>query len=162
MPIIYPESCRGMTTGSLNQVKRDGYAVSAGKQGGAFSVQYVKERIADLAGYTRKNEPLGIFMSQLSEARKDIECTTDAVSASARKMVNEAEGASASMTDASRKMREATDKLNAQMQKFHATFSNAKFDEQAKAAQSLADALERLAKLEEKGMLSKVIAALNK
>lgn len=101
-------------------------------------------------------------MSQLAETRKDIECTTDAVTASARKMVNEAENASASMTDASRKMREATDKLNAQMQKFHATFASVKFDEQAKAAQSLADALERLAKLEEKGMLSKVIAALNK
>lgn len=101
-------------------------------------------------------------MSQLAEASKTIHETADAVSAATRKMVNEAATSSASLTDASRKMRDATDKLTAQMQKFHVAFSNSKFDEQAKAAQSLADALERLAKLEEKGMLTKVMAALNK
>ena len=162
MPIIYPESCRGLTSGALRQIKQHGFTNSAGKEGGAFSLTYVKSRMADLSEYKSKREPLGIYMSQLHEARKDIEETTDAVSASARKMIAEASSASASLTDSSRKMRDATEKLNAQMSKFHTIFANTKFDEQAKAAQSLADALERLAKLEEKGLLSKVMAALNK
>lgn len=101
-------------------------------------------------------------MSQLTEAKKDIDSTTDAVSASVHRMIDEAEKASRAMTESSRKMREATDKLTAQMQRFHLAFSSAKFEDQAKAATSLADAMERLAALEEKGLLSKVIAALNK
>lgn len=161
MPIIYPDSCKGITSGAMRQLKTQGFT-TAGTDGGACSTEYVKNMIASRSGYTRKNEPLGIYMSQLTEAQKDIEATSDAVSASARKMVESARAASEGLTESSRKMRESTDKLTAQMQKFHAAFSSSKFDEQAKAAQSLADAMERLAKLEEKGMLSKVIAALSK
>ena len=161
MAIIYPESCRGITAGALRQIKQTGYT-TAGVDGGAFSKAYINGLVSDRTGYTRKNEPLGIFMSQLTEAKKDIDETTEAVNSSARKMVDGARQASESLTDCSRKMRESTDKLTAQMQKFHSAFSSAKFDEQAKAAQSLADAMERLALLEEKGLLSKVIAALHK
>ena len=161
MAIIYPPSCRGMTSGAMRQVKQQGFT-TAGRDGGAFSAKFVKAQIANRTGYTRHNEPLGIYMSQLEEARKDIEATTDAVSASTRKMVEAARTASADMTEASRKMRDATERLVAQMGKFHSTFASSKFDEQAKAAASLADAMERLAALEEKGMLSKVIAALHK
>lgn len=161
MAIIFPESCRGITAGALRQIKQQGFT-TAGKDGGACSKDYVQGLIFSQTGFTRKNEPLGIFMSQLTEATKTINETTEAISASSRKMVNEATTASAALTDASRKMRDATDKLTAQMQKFHTVFSNSKFDDQARAAQSLADALDRLAKLEEKGMLTKVIAALNR
>lgn len=48
------------------------------------------------------------------------------------------------------------------MQKFNNIFASAKFSEQAQAATSLADALERLAKLEERGLLEKVMTALAK
>lgn len=162
MAIIFPASCRGVSSGAMRQIKQHGFTTSAGKDGGAFSPDYIRAMVANPTGYTRKNEPLGIYMSQLAEAQKTIESTTDAVSASARKMVDEARNASSELTESSRKMREATDKLNSQMQKFHSIFSGAKFDEQAKAAQSLADALERLARLEEKGLLSKVMASLSK
>ena len=75
-------------------------------------------------------------------------------------MSDSAEQASLDMINSSRKMREATEKLTVQMQKFHTIFNNAKFDEQAKAAASLADSMERLATLEQRGLLSKVIQAL--
>ena len=161
MAIIYPEHCRGTTAGALRQVKQQGFT-TAGTEGGLFSSEYVKGMQAIAVGFTRKTEPLGKFMSQLTEAKTQIEDVSAAVSAASRKMVEEAAAASESLTASSRKMREATEKLTAQMGKFHAAFANAKFDEQAKAAQSLADAMERLAELEEKGMLSKVIAALHK
>lgn len=161
MAIIYPDSCKGITGGALQQIKSQGFT-TAGRDGGAWRVDVIKAKVANLSGYTRHNEPLGIYMNQLTEAKKDIEATSDAVMDSARKMVAASTKASSDMTDASRKMREATDKLNAQMQKFHATFSSAKIDEQSKAAQSLADAMERLSALEEKGLLSKVLSALSK
>lgn len=161
MAIIYPENCRGTTAGALRQVKQQGFT-TAGTDGGLFSVEYVKGMQALSTGFTRKTEPLGKFMSQLTEAKNQIEDVSAAVSAASRKMVDEASSASEMLTASSRKMREATDKLTAQMSKFHVAFANAKFDEQAKAAQSLADSMERLAALEEKGLLSKVMAALHK
>jgi methyl-accepting chemotaxis protein len=145
----------------MRQIKQQGWT-TAGRDGGAFSTDFIRNKTVSLHGYTRRNEPLGIFMNQLTEAKKDIDATSEAVSASARKMVDAAKQASADMTEASRKMRDATEKLTAQMQKFHSAFANTKFDEQAKAAASLADAMERLAALEDKGLLSKVMAALGK
>ena len=159
MAIIFPASCKGITSGAMRQLKQQGYT-TASKDGGAFSENLVNGLTTSLRHYTRHNEPLGIFMNQLTEAKKDIDATTDAVSASSRRMVESAERASSDMVDSSRKMRDATDKLSAQMQKFHAIFSNSKFDEQAKAAASLADSMERLAALEQNGLLSKVIQAL--
>lgn len=143
----------------MRQIKQQGFT-TAGKDGGAFAVDFVKGQLVNLTSYTRHNEPLGIFMNQLTEAKKDLDATTDAVSASARRMVESAERASSNMVESSRKMRDATDKLSAQMQKFHTIFSSSKFDEQAKAAASLADSMERLAVLAENGLLSKVIQAL--
>jgi ABC-type transporter Mla subunit MlaD len=145
----------------MRQLKQQGWT-TAGRDGGAFTAGFIRKQTASLQGYTRHNEPLGIFMNQLTEAKKDIDATSEAVSASARKMVDSATRASADMTEASRKMRDATEKLTTQMQKFHSAFANTKFDDQAKAATSLADAMERLAALEEKGLLSKVMAALGK
>ncbi len=161
MAIILPAHCKGVTAGALKQIKQQGFT-TAGNSSCAFSKSYLDGLIANQKGYTRHSEPLGIYMSQLNEAQKTIELTTDAVAASARKMVEEAKAASDKLTDSSRKMRDATDKLNAQMQKFHSIFSGAKFDEQAKSAQSLADALERLAVLEEKGLLSKIMQSMGK
>ena len=161
MAIILPAHCKGISAGALVQIKQSGYT-TAGTGTGRFSVHLINSMIANPTRYAKKTEPLGIYMSQLAEAQKTIELTTDAVSASARKMVEEAKVASEKLADSSRKMRDATDKLNAQMQKFHSIFSGAKFDEQAKSAQSLADALERLAVLEEKGLLSKIMQSMGK
>ena len=99
-------------------------------------------------------------MTQLDEAQKTINSTADAVSESARRMVKTAEDASLSLVESSRKMRDATEKLSAQMQKFNSIFSSAKFAEQAEAATKLADALERLAALERTGALQKMMAAM--
>jgi hypothetical protein len=143
----------------MRQIQQQGFT-TAGRDGGAWSKKMIEGKVATLSGYTRHNEPLGIFMNQLTEAKRDIDATTDAVSASARRMSDSAEQASLDMINSSRKMREATEKLTVQMQKFHTIFNNAKFDEQAKAAASLADSMERLATLEQRGLLSKVIQAL--
>lgn len=159
MAIIYPEHLRGITTGALNEIKRKGYTTGSG---GLLSSKYVKEMMKDTSEFAFRTEPLGIFMTTLEKAKTDIEITADAVSAAAKKMVLASNDATESMNDSSRKMREAVDKLGAQMQKFNNIFASAKFSEQAQAATSLADALERLAKLEERGLLEKVMTALAK
>ena len=141
MAIILPEACRGLSAGVMRQIKEQGYSTNT-VDGGVFSTAYVKNLIVTgNSSYLRKNEPLGKFMTALEQAQKDIEGTTAAVSASARIMVNESEVANAKLTEASRKMRDATEKLGAQMQKFNAIFTGAHFAEQSKAAQSLADAI---------------------
>jgi len=101
-------------------------------------------------------------MRNIEDARNDLEKTSAAVLEAGRRLSAASGETAAQIADASRKMREATDKLSAQMQKFYSIFANSKFDEQARAAQSLADAMERLAALESKGVLSKVMAALQK
>lgn len=164
MAIIFPASCRGTTAGALRQVKEQGWSTaSAGVNkdgGGLMSAEYVNNLVFQLKGFTRESEPLGIFMSQLTEAKKTVEETTEAVSSATRAMVQSARDASDQMTDASRKMRDATEKLTSQMQKFHTLFASARFAEQAGAAQSLADAMERLSKLQEAGRLDKVMQAM--
>jgi len=162
MAIIYPASCRGMTTGAMRQVKQQGYSTNT-KDGGVFSTEFVMGMQANKTGdFARHNEPLGIFMTALEQAQKDIEGTSHAVGAASRNMVIGAEAATQQLTEASRKMRDATDKLSTQMQKFNAIFTSAHFADQSKAAQSLADAMERLSVLQEKGLLADVMTALKK
>ena len=159
MAIKIPAHCREMTAGALRQVKETGHT-TAGKDGGFWDVRTVSNNMANVRGYTAKTEPLGMYMTQLDEAQKTINSTADSVSESARRMVKTAEDASLSLVESSRKMRDATEKLSAQMQKFNSIFSSAKFAEQAEAATKLADALERLAALERTGALQKMMAAM--
>lgn len=100
-------------------------------------------------------------MTALEQAQADMANTTDAISVTSRKMVQAAESANSALTDASRKMRDGTDKLGAAMLKFTGIFGSSDFANQAAAAASLAESLERLAALEERGMLTKVLAALS-
>jgi hypothetical protein len=158
MAIKYPASCLGATPGAWRQLRQSGQTTACG---GLFLGKSVSLMSIETSGYTRKNEPLGILMTTLSNAKDDIEATSEAILKSARAMVDAAEMANKGMVDSSRKMRDSTEKLTAQMQKFHTVFASTKFEEQAKAAQSLADALERLAALEERGLLSKVMHSLN-
>lgn len=159
MAIKIPAHCRGITAGALRHIKETGYT-TAGKDGGFWDVRTVSNNMANVRGYTAKTEPLGMYMTQLDEAQKTINSTADSVSESARRMVKTAEDASLSLVESSRKMRDATEKLSAQMQKFNSIFSSAKFAEQAEAATKLADALERLAALERTGALQKMMAAM--
>ena len=157
MAIHYPAACLGATPGAWQQLKRDGHTTASG---GLFLTETVAAMAFDTSRYTDKREPLGKLMTTLSNAQEDIKATSDAILKSARAMVDAAEIANKGMVESSRKMRDSTEKLTAQMQKFHSVFASTKFDEQAKAAQSLADALERLAALEERGILAKVMTSL--
>ena len=159
MAIKIPAHCRGITAGALRHVKETGHT-TAGKDGGFWDVRTVSNNMANVKGYTGKTEPLGMYMTQLDEAQKTLNSTAEAVSESARRMVKTAEDASLSLVESSRKMRDATEKLSAQMQKFNSIFSSAKFAEQAEAATKLADALERLSALERTGALQKMMAAM--
>ena len=157
MAIIIPDECKNTTAGALQQVKQTGHTTAGG---GFMAKNLVVGLVQSTSGYTSKREPLGKFMSALEKAKDDIEATTDAVTASARRMVETAEEANQGLAASSRKMRESTEKLAAQMTKFSTIFVNARFDEQAKALQSLADAMERLAALEDSGRLSRVMDAV--
>ena len=160
MAIIYPSSCRNITSGALRQIKQQGYSTNT-QDGGVFSTAFIRSMQAHGTNiFAKPNEPLGIFMTALEQAQKDIEGTSTAISATSRQMVHNAETATSQLTESSRKMRDATDKLTTQMQKFNSIFTNAHFAEQSKAAQSLADAMERLAVLQEKGLLANVMDAL--
>jgi hypothetical protein len=159
MAIHLPESCRGVTSGALRQVKINGHTSASG---GLFAAGYVRGMLttASLSSYASKNEPLGKFMETISETEKSIKGVSEAIRTQVSSMVAAADAANIQMTDLSRKLRDSTDKFGTALARFSATTSDPRFAEKVKQAESLVDSLERLAKLQETGMLDKVIAAM--
>lgn len=99
-------------------------------------------------------------MTAMEQAQIDIRKTADAVSAAARSMVTGAKESTDAVNDASRKMRDSTEKLGTAMQKFSGIFGDSDFAKKAEAADSLVTSLERLAVLQEKGILEKLMRAM--
>lgn len=159
MAIIFPENCKGITAGALRQIKATGGTTNCG---GFFSVKAINNLVgSDLAGYFSKSEPCGVFMNELSNQVENIDNTTDAILKSSRNMVDAARDANKQMADASGKMRDSSEKLGSAIDKMLKIAGRSDFAEVVKLTESFVTSLERLAVLDERGLLEKVMKAMS-
>jgi soluble cytochrome b562 len=158
MPIIFPANCRGTTAGALQQLKQQGYTTASG---GLFSKKLLDD-ITTNGGKTffEPIEPAGIFMSKLDQVQDQIKDTTDAIQKASHTLVETARDANKSMTDVSGKMRDGADKLAFAIDKMMKVTGRGDFAHVVALTESLVDSLERLAELEQKGLLEKVMQAM--
>lgn len=159
MPIKYPSHIRGVTAGALRQVARNGYTTASG---GLFSESSVNSTIRGTrpSTYFSKIEPAGILMSELETKEKELRSVTEAIQSAAFSLVESAKDTSRALQESSGKMRDGTDKLSAAMDKFMKVAHRADFEKTVHLTLSLVDSLERLAALEERGLLEKVMKAM--
>ena len=85
----------------------------------------------------------------------------DAILAAGRKLVDTARDANKNMADVTGKFRDGTEKLGNAIDKLMKVAGRGDFAETVKMTESLVDSLERLAILEEKGLLDKVMRAMH-
>ena len=99
-------------------------------------------------------------MDALEKTQQTINDNTDAIQASAKRLVESAVDANKQMQHVSGKFREGTEKLGVAIDKFMKIASRGDFAETVKLTESFVDSMERLAVLEEKGLLDKVMKAM--
>lgn len=99
-------------------------------------------------------------METLERTKVQIEENTDAIEASAGKLVQTATEANKKMADVTGKFRDGTERLGNAIDKLMKIAGRGDFAETVKLTESLVDSLERLAALEEKGLLDKVMKAM--
>jgi hypothetical protein len=155
MAIIFPTSCKNTTAGALREIKEQGYTTAGG---GLFS----KRMLGSLGpkAYFDKTEPVGAFMDTLDLTKRQIEENTEAILSSGRKLVDTAKDANKQMTDVTGKFRDGTERLGNAIDKLMKVAGRNDFAETVKLTGELVDSLERLAVLEEKGLLDKVMRAM--
>jgi len=158
MAIILPSNCIGATSGQLRNVKNKGYSES-----GVYSIDFVKSFLTNTSNlklFLKKTEPVGVFMSALAEAQKEINDVESAIRNATISMTSTAKQSTESMTESSRKMRDATEKLGAAIAKFNSISNGTDLGKIAENAERLAESLERLSVLQSQGKLEKIIAAI--
>jgi hypothetical protein len=158
MAIRFPENCTKATAGQIRNINSQGYSDS-----GIFSSEYVQYFLMNPSNFKlflKKTEPVGVFMTALNEAQKEIFDVTSAITVAANTMVSTASKSTESMTESSRKMRDATEKLGSAISKFNGIANGADLAKIAENAERLAESLERLAMLQSQGKLEKIISAI--
>ena len=160
MAIIFPPAVRGVSAGALRQLKRDGHTTACK---GLWNVAAVKNTLATENGamYFNKREPAGVYMEALEQTKKLINENTEAIQVSSTKLVEAAQESNKKLADVSGKMRDGADKLGAALDKFMKIAGRGDFAETVKLTESLVSSLERLAALEERGLLDKVMKAMS-
>lgn len=156
MPINMPESCRNITSGALREVKSKGASTASR---GIFSQEYLNS-LYDPKMYFSKIEPAGVFMETLDKTAKVIEQNAEALSTAANKLVDTAKQANKQMSDVTGKFRDGTEKLSIAIDKLMKVAGRGDFAETVRLTESLVDSLERLAELEEKGILDRVMTSM--
>ena len=160
MAIIFPNGLRGkgVTAGNLRQVTKNGYA----EGGSLVSSEFITQKVAENPMmYFSKIEPAGVFMDALESTKQQINENADAILAAGRKLVDTARDANKNMADVTGKFRDGTEKLGNAIDKLMKVAGRGDFAETVKMTESLVDSLERLAILEEKGLLDKVMRAMH-
>ena len=99
-------------------------------------------------------------MESLENTKKQIEENAKAIRESALTLTTSAREANVQMTEVTRKFRDGTEKLGVAMDKLLKIANNGDFAETVRLTGTLVDSLERLAVLEEKGLLDKVMTAM--
>ena len=158
MAIIYPSSCKGVTAGALRQLKQQGFTTASG---GLFSINSVNGMVSEKKAYFSQTESAGVFMENLNSTKQKIEENTEAIFASGRKLVETAKDANKQMAEVTGKFRDGTERLSNAIDKLMKVAERGDFAETVRLTESLVESLERLAVLEEKGMLDKVMRAMN-
>ena len=158
MAIIYPQQCRGITAGALREIKQKGYTTAAG---GWFWEEFANGRLTlDPTVYFRKTEHAGVFMEALENTKTQINENTEAIQEAGRKLVESAKEANKQMADVTGKFRHGTESLGAAIDKLMKVAGRGDFKKTVELTESLVTSLERLAALEEKGLLDKVMRAM--
>ena len=158
MAIIYPSHCKGVTAGALRQIQQQGFTTASG---GLFATQKVNNMINAKGIYFSHTEQAGVFMENLNSTKQKIEENTEAIFASGRKLVETAKDANKQMAEVTGKFRDGTERLSNAIDKLMKVAERGDFAETVRLTESLVESLERLAVLEEKGMLDKVMRAMN-
>lgn len=160
MSVIYPAHCRGTTAGNLRQLKQHHYSVGSNP---LFDRDYIFRTFfssKSCADYFDKREPCGEFMEALERTKHLIEDNTEAVRKSAHRLVDMAREANKDMADVTGKMRDGMDKLSAAIVKMQKSINTQDLEKTVKLTDTLASALERLAALEERGLLDKIMRSM--
>ena len=100
-------------------------------------------------------------MENLNSTKQKIEENTEAIFASGRKLVETAKDANKQMAEVTGKFRDGTERLSNAIDKLMKVAERGDFAETVRLTESLVESLERLAVLEEKGLLDKVMRAMN-
>jgi len=158
MAIKFPEHCRNVTKGALRQLQQTGATTASG---GLFSNKFVTGKIQSTpAAYFWPSEPGGKFMDALENTKQAIEENTEAIQSSGRKLVDAANEANKQMAAVTGKFRSGTEHLGVAIDKLMKVAGRPDYEQTVKLTESLVDSLERLAVLEEKGLLDKVMSAM--
>lgn len=160
MAIIFPNGLRGkgVTAGNLRQVKQQGYAESGELISGDFGTRKIT---SNPMIFFSKIEPAGVFMEALENTRQQITENAEAILSAGGKLVDAAKNANKQMAEVTGKFRDGTERLGNAIDKLMKIAGRGDFAETVKMTESLVDSLERLAILEEKGLLDKVMRAMH-
>lgn len=158
MAVIYPQICRGLTSGALRQLKQTGHTTASG---GHFSILMVRSIAATGgASFFNKREPAGQFMEALDQTKKQIDENTTAIQEAGRKLVESAKEANKQMSDVTGKFRAGTEHLGVAIDKLMKVAGRGDYEKTVQLTCTLVESLEKLAALEEKGLLDKVMKAM--
>lgn len=159
MTITFPQHLRGRTSGALKQIRQNGITTAGG---GYVDLESMKKRIVAEGGqiYFSHNEPAGVFMSTLEKTQENIKDTTDAICEAGARLVEMAKSVNKQMADVTGKVRDGSEKLSVAIDKMMKITGRHDFAETVAMTESLVSSLERLAVLEEKGLLDKVMKAM--
>ena len=100
-------------------------------------------------------------MEALENTRQQITENAEAILSAGGKLVDAAKNANKQMAEVTGKFRDGTERLGNAIDKLMKIAGRGDFAETVKMTESLVDSLERLAILEEKGLLDKVMRAMH-
>lgn len=160
MAIIFPDHCRGTTRGALRQIREVGHTSACGGLVDRDSWRAFVGTDDFFGGYFRKDEPAGRYMSDLAQKKEEVEQVTEAILESSRKMVASAVDSNKRLAETTGKLRDGAEKLGAAMDKLLKIAERGDFKETVSLTEQLVSSLERLAVLEQKGVLDKVMSAM--
>lgn len=147
-----------------NTSAADPDAKSFARQGSGFFSTLEKQAAFTAANqgvYLQPREPMGKVMSNFQKATEDVDKLASALMGRTHDMVSQADLSAKAINNSSAKIRDSADKLGAAIEKFNKIAGCTNFAESAKNACSLVESLERLAKLQQSGVLDKVMVAIS-
>ena len=149
-----------LTKAAQREVDAKGYTTACG---GVFSNKFILNSLwmSGINTFFRKTEPAGVFMSDLEKTNKQIEESTEAIIRSGRRLVDSAKEASQNMVDVNRAFRDNSDKMSSAIDKMMQMTARKDFKETVDLAINFVEAMERLSKLEQSGLLEKVTKAMS-
>ena len=158
---VTPCSSHGLTSGALKDLTLKGFTSACG---GVFSQEYFDGALTDsrtcIKLITSPTEPTGKFMSTLTSLEDQISSSANAVNSAIHKLNDAADTAKDKLHGVSGKLRDGAEKLSVAIDKVMTVSGRKDYAEVVRLTESLVSSLERLAELEQKGLLDKVIRAM--